>query len=71
MSKPGGFQPDWREDAPVAGSYRLIFKYDPNKFKHPSPAWYEMFKEEFGLIDEDFRERGPGGDDPVLLIRLS
>jgi len=63
------FQPDWREDVPAAGSYRSIFKYDPNKFKHPSPAWYEMFKAEFGMTDDDFKKRQPGGDEPVKLDR--
>ncbi len=73
MKKSGGFQPDWRDDAPAEGTYRSIFKYDPNKFKHPSPAWYEMFKEEFGLTDDDFKKRQPGGDEKVSIgheIRL-
>ena len=71
MSKPGGFQPDWREDVPADRSYRSILKYDPNKFKHPSLAWYEMFKREFGMTDDDFRARRAGGDDPVVLGRTS
>ena len=61
------FQPDWREDVPAEGSYRSIFKYDPNKFKHPSPAWVEMFKQEFGMTDDDFRKRQPGGDEQVKI----
>lgn len=69
MSKSAGFQPDWREDVPGERSYRSIFKYDPRQFKHPSPAWYEMFKREFGLTDADFRARRPGGDDVVVLTR--
>ena len=48
---------------PGARSYRSVFKYDPNKFKHPSAAWFEMFKHEFGMTDDDFRERRPGGDE--------
>ena len=71
MSKSGRFQPDWREDVPAEGSYRSIFKYDPKKFKHPSPAWVEMFKHEFGMTDDDFRHRRPGGDEQVVLGRKS
>lgn len=63
------FQPDWREDVPADGSYRSIFKYDPEKFSHPSAAWYEMFKKEFGMTDEDFRKRQSGGDEKVVLGR--
>jgi len=61
------FQPDWREDVPAEGSYRSIFKYDPHKFKHPSPAWFEMFKTEFGMTDDDFKTRRPGGDEQVKI----
>jgi len=61
------FQPDWREDVPAPGSYRSIFKYDPNKFTHPSPAWFEMFKTEFGMTDDDFKKRQPGGDEQVKI----
>ncbi len=63
------FQPDWREDVPADGSYRSIFKYDPKKFSHPSAAWYEMFKKEFNMTDDDFRKRQPGGDERVVLGR--
>ncbi len=69
MSKSGRFQPDWREDVPAPQSYRSIFKYDPKQFKHPSAAWYEMFKAEFGMTDDDFRRRQPGGDERVSLDR--
>lgn len=69
MSKSGRFQPDWREDVPAPRSYRSIFKYDPTQFKHPSAAWYEMFKAEFGMTDDDFRRRQPGGDESVSLDR--
>lgn len=68
------FEPEWREDVPSAGSYRSIFKYDPTKFKHPSRAWFEMFKSEFGMTDDDFRKRRPGGDEQVKIdhaIKLS
>jgi len=61
------FQPDWREDVPAEGTYRSIFKYDPHKFKHPSQAWFEMFKKEFGMTDDDFTKRRPGGDEQVRL----
>ncbi len=63
------FQPDWREDVPAEGSYRSIFKYAPDKFSHPSAAWYEMFKQEFNMTDEDFKKRQPGGDEKVMLKR--
>ena len=71
MSKRGPLQPDWREDVAAARSYRSILKYDPRKFKHPSPAWYEMFKREFAMTDDDFRQRRPGGDELVVLSRKS
>lgn len=67
MKPSKSFQPDWREDVPAEGTYRSIFKYDPNKFKHPSRAWFEMFKTEFGMTDEDFRQRRPGGDEQVRI----
>ena len=62
MSKSTSFLPAWRDDVPAAGTYRSIFKYDPHKFKHPSRAWFEMFKTEFGMTDDDFKKRRPGGD---------
>ncbi len=67
MKLPRKFQPPWREDAPIEGSYRSIFKFIPDKFKHPSPAWIEMFKQEFSLTDADFVERKPGGDEQVAI----
>jgi alkyldihydroxyacetonephosphate synthase len=69
MKKFGKFIPDWREDVPSETSYRSIYMFDRHKFKHPSAAWYEMFKQEFGLTDDDFRQRGPGGDQPVVIGR--
>ena len=67
MFKSKSFLPEWRNDVPAAGTYRSIFKYDPNKFKHPSRAWFEMFKSEFGMTDDDFRKRQPGGDEQVRI----
>ncbi|MBI5503531.1 MAG: FAD-binding oxidoreductase [Deltaproteobacteria bacterium] len=69
MSNDSNFQPDWRNDVAAEGSYRSIFKYDPTKFRHPSPAWYQMFKQEFGLSDEYFKTRQPGGDEQVAIRR--
>lgn len=69
MSKEGEFTPKWREDVPAAGTYRSIFKFDPNKFKHPNAAWYKMFKSEFGMTDDDFRKPGPSGDEQVVVAR--
>ena len=69
-----GTLPEWRKDVPAEGSYRSIFKYDPKKFRHPSAAWVEMFRQELGLTDDDFRTRRPGGDEQVRIehpIRLS
>jgi len=60
-----GTLPEWRKDVPAEGSYRSIFKYDPKKFRHPSAAWVEMFRQELGLTDDDFRTRRPGGDEQV------
>ena len=71
MKKFGRFEPDWREDVPAADSYRSVYMFDPNRFKHPSRAWYEMFKQEFGLTDDDFKTRKPTGDEPVRLDRKS
>ncbi len=67
MKNEKDLQPDWRNDVPAQGSYRSLFKYDPTKFRHPSPAWYRMFKQEFGLSDDDFKTRQPGGDEQVSI----
>lgn len=64
-----GFRPDWREDRPAARSYRSILAYDSAAGAHPSRAWVEMFQREFGMTDEDFGARQPGGDAPVVLAR--
>jgi alkyldihydroxyacetonephosphate synthase len=69
MSEEGEFRPQWREDVPAAGTYRSIFKLDPNKFRHPNTAWYRMFKSEFGMTDDDFRKPGPSGDEQVVVAR--
>ncbi len=66
------FRPDWTETAPPAGTYRSIFKYgNPNHFKHPSDAWYEMIKRDFHLRDEDFVTRSAEGLKRVALNRPS
>ena len=67
MTSSADFQPEWREDVPAEGTYRSIFKYDPHQFKHPSRAWFEMFKQEFGMTDDDFKKRRPGGDEQVII----
>lgn len=70
MAKSRSFIPDWTEKAPPAGSYRSIFKWGaPNEFKHPSNAWYRMMKEEFGMTDDDFKERKFEGLEQVSLGR--
>ena len=64
MSRKGSFRPAWREDVPKPGTYRTIFKYGLDQFEHPSAAWVEMFKAEFGMSDDDFSrpEAGRGRD---------
>ena len=69
MSKTHSKQPAWREDIAAPGTYRTLFKYDPSKFRHPSAAWVEMFKQEFGMDDADFAERKSGGDGVVKVER--
>ena len=64
------FQPDWREDAPVQGSYRSIFKWgDPLGFKHPNRQLYAMMKEHFGMTDDDFKEKKNEGNEQVSFRR--
>lgn len=68
--KSDPYRPEWTEKAPPAGTYRSIFKYgDPHRFKHPSDAWYNMIKQEFGLSDGDFSSRSREGLEPVSLQR--
>ena len=68
MLKSKGFQPAWSEQAPMEKSYRSIFKWgDPAEFKHPSPAWFTMIKEEFGMTDEDFATKRFEGNERVAL----
>lgn len=70
MRKPSQFTPEWTEVAPDPGSFRSIAKYgDPAGFKHPSAAWVEMFKEEFGMTDADFQHKQSEGNVPVSLRR--
>jgi len=71
MSKSTSVLPKWRDDVPAAGTYRSIFKFDPNQFRHPNRAWYEMLKQEFAMTDDDFREPQPGGDQQVVAHRKS
>ena len=68
--KSSPYRPEWTEKAPPPGTYRSIFKYgDPHRFKHPSDAWYNMIKQEFGLSDGDFSSRSREGLEPVSLQR--
>lgn len=62
-------QPRWSETIPGVDSYRSIFKYVPNAFKHPSAGWYEMFKREFGMTDADFVVPQATGFEAVSLDR--
>lgn len=64
------FRPDWTEKAPPAGTYRSIFKYgNPDSFKHPSDAWYEMIKRDFHLSDREFASKAGEGLEQVSLKR--
>jgi alkyldihydroxyacetonephosphate synthase len=69
VARKGSFRPAWREDVPKAGTYRTIFKYGLDQFEHPSDAWVEMFKAEFGMTDADFLRPVTGGDEVVSLDR--
>ncbi len=70
MTKHKGFIPDWTETAPPAGSYRSIFKWGaPDGFEHPSNAWYQMMKEEFGMTDNDFKAKKLEGLEPVSVTQ--
>jgi alkyldihydroxyacetonephosphate synthase len=60
--------PSWSNQPPPAGSYRSIFKLGaPDRFKHPSAAWYDMLKEQLGMNDEDFQHKQREGRQPVAL----
>ena len=62
------FLPAWSDEAPPAGSYRSIFKLGaPQRFKHPSDAWYDMLKDQLDMHDEDFQQKSPEGRRPVAL----
>lgn len=70
MKRKKHFRPDWTESAPKDGSIRSIVKYgNPNAFKHPSNGWVAMMKHEFGMSDDDFRNKQEEGNDDVLLGR--
>lgn len=69
MSSESNF-PEWTEKPPVKNSYRSIFKWgSPSEFKHPSSEWYNMLKEEFGLVDKDFAKPHFEGNEKVALRR--
>lgn len=60
------FFPNWREKAPIEGSYRSILKWgDPNEFKHPNKRLYRLMKKVFNMTDEDFKKPGSTGDERV------
>jgi alkyldihydroxyacetonephosphate synthase len=68
MKKDRIFRPDWTESAPKPGSIRSILKYgDPNAYKHPSNGWVAMMKQEFGMSDDDFRDKREEGNEMVVL----
>ncbi len=62
------FTPDWTEKAPPSGSYRSIFKLGaPDEFKHPAAGLIEMIQAEFGMTDDDFKEKRFEGNEKVVL----
>ena len=63
------FTPPWREDVPGTGTYRSIFKYSQDQFKHPSAGWVEMFRTEFGMTEADYRKSRPSGDAKAVAPR--
>lgn len=66
--KKQGFQPDWRNTAPEASSFRSIFKWGASAtFKHPNERLYALLKETFSLNDRDFQTRQNQGDKAVVL----
>jgi alkyldihydroxyacetonephosphate synthase len=68
MKKDRIFRPDWTESAPEPGSIRSIVKYgNPNAYKHPSNGWVAMMKREFGMSDDDFRDKREEGNEMVVL----
>ncbi len=68
MTKKTSFQPNWRETAPEASSFRSIFKWGaPAVFKHPNARLFELLKSTFSLKDEDFKKRSREGDERVVL----
>ncbi|MBW1735499.1 MAG: FAD-binding oxidoreductase [Deltaproteobacteria bacterium] len=68
MKNRRAFVPAWSDEPPAPGSYRSIFKWGaPDRFKHPDQRLYEMLKERLNLTDHDFAEKGPMGNEPVLL----
>ncbi len=71
MAPAKEFRPAWRDDPPKPGSYRSLFKYDPAKTLHPSPAWVALFKESLGMTDDDFSRRQYEGDEQVALDQPS
>ncbi len=69
MSSPHELQPNWSNAVAAPDSYRSVFKYAPDKFKHPSPGWVEVFKSEFAMTDADFQQRRLTGDEAVQVER--
>ena len=66
MKKSTNFIPDWMDTAPLAKSFRSIFKYgDPNGFKHPNDRMYQEVKDLLGLTDADFKEKVSTGNEPI------
>ncbi len=62
------FEPEWRETAPVEGSWRSVFKWGaPLGFKHPNTQLYQLLKETFNLTDDNFKSKVSQGDEKAVL----
>jgi alkyldihydroxyacetonephosphate synthase len=68
MTEKADFQPAWTEKPPAKKSYRSVFKWgSPTEFKHPSHAWYQMFKDTFDMTEADFETPRNEGNEPVAV----
>jgi alkyldihydroxyacetonephosphate synthase len=51
------FEPKWFHGKIPSNSYRSIFKWgDPDQIKAPRESLYQLIRDQFGLIDDDFKD---------------
>lgn len=67
MSKPyKDYSPPFYTEVAPPNSYRSLYKWGaPDFYKNPREKLYKLCKEEFGLTDDDFKERMDLGLDEV------